>query len=201
MEGKGRLRRGVLLLALVGAAALITSAVTQAHIERASYWPDPAPDTSVTPPVGGQVPTPRSLSSAVKKTKKKPVGKTRVVCQSYSLKRLKKSVKNALANGYNVRETDHRTLSRKTAKSLLDINRKLKKRCKFNEIQAAVTASHNNDRVVSMPGLYTEPTARAQPTNDPACDQYEEQNDRDQTGAVSYAYQFHCPNDQNLIAV
>jgi hypothetical protein len=58
--------RLLVLLALVGAAALITSAVTQAHIERSSYWPDPKPDTSVTPPTGGEVPTPRSLDSAVK---------------------------------------------------------------------------------------------------------------------------------------
>ena len=43
---------------------------------------------------------------------------------------------------------------------------------------------------------------RAQkPTDDPRCDQYEITNDRNQAGAVSYAYQFHCPNDQNLIAV
>ena len=52
-----------------------------------------------------------------------------------------------------------------------------------------------------MPGLYTEPKSRAKPTNDPACDQYKITNDKNQTGAVSYAYQFHCPNDQNLIAV
>ena len=52
-----------------------------------------------------------------------------------------------------------------------------------------------------MPGVYTEPTSRSKPTNDPACDQYEITNDKSQAGAVSYAYQFHCPNDQNLIAV
>ena len=52
-----------------------------------------------------------------------------------------------------------------------------------------------------MPGLYTEPKSRAKPTNDPACDQYKITNDKDQAGAVSYAYQWHCPNDQNLIAV
>ena len=52
-----------------------------------------------------------------------------------------------------------------------------------------------------MPGLYTEPKSRAKPTNDPACDQYKITNDKNQAGAVSYAYQFHCPNDQNLIAV
>ena len=58
-----------------------------------------------------------------------------------------------------------------------------------------------------MPGLYTEPTARAQPTHDPKCQGLTQQNDRqvetggNQTGAVSYAYQIKCPNDQNLVAV
>ena len=71
----------------------------------------------------------------------------------------------------------------------------------------AVNASGNNDRVVVMPGIYTEPKSRAAPTNDPKCDGLEEMNDRSdgmgglQTGALSYAYQFTCPNDQNLIAI
>ena len=52
-----------------------------------------------------------------------------------------------------------------------------------------------------MPGLYTEPASRAAPTNDSACDQYEIINDRGQPTALSYKYQCHCPNDQNLIAV
>ena len=54
-----------------------------------------------------------------------------------------------------------------------------------------------------MPGLYTEPTARAKPTNDPACEQYRTNGDKpgEEGTALSYAYQFHCPNDQNLIAV
>ncbi len=52
-----------------------------------------------------------------------------------------------------------------------------------------------------MPGLYTEPTARAQPTNDPACAKDLTTNDEGEFGALSYAYQSHCPNDQNLVAV
>jgi len=31
-------------------------AVAQAHIERPAYWPDPAPDTSVTPPAATSSP-------------------------------------------------------------------------------------------------------------------------------------------------
>src|SRR5215211_1053597 len=117
------------------------------------------------------------------------------------MKLLKESIKDAKTHGYEIRPTDHRSFSKKQARRLKRINRKLKKKCKFSEIQPAVNASGNNDRVVIMPGLYTEPTSRAQPTNDPACDQYEQVNDEDTPGAVSYAYQFRCPNDQNLIAV
>jgi hypothetical protein len=197
-RGRSRIWR----LALAGAilAALVVPAVAFAHIERASYWPDPAPDTSVTPPAGGEVPKARSLGSALKK---KPVGKTRVVCQGKkkSFKRAKKSIKKARKKGYDVRPHDHRSLSKKRAKKLKKINKKLKKKCKFSEIQPAVDASGNNDRVVVMPGIYTEPTARSKPTDDPACDKYEITNDKEQAGAVSYAYQFNCQNDQNLVAV
>jgi Right handed beta helix region len=179
-------------------ATLVLAAVASGHIERASYWPDPAPDNSVSPPAGGAVPTARSLTSALKK---KPPGRTRVVCQGKSIKRLKHSIKRARKHGYDVRPTDHEQLSRKRAKRLRRVNKRLRKHCKFHQIQAAVTASHNNDRVVIMPGVYTEPTSRAQPTNDPKCNQYKLTNDKSESGAVSYAYQFHCPNDQNLIAV
>src|SRR5262249_42792480 len=48
---------------------------------------------------------------------------------------------------------------------------------------------------------YTEPTSRAQPTNDPKCAPLKITNDKSNPGAVSYAYQLACPNDQNLIAV
>ena len=39
------------------------------------------------------------------------------------------------------------------------------------------------------------------PTHDPACEQYGIVNDRNQSGALSYKWQYHCPNDQNLIAI
>ena len=71
-------------------------------------------------------------------------------------------------------------ISKKKAKKLRKTNIKLLRQCKFNSIQDAVTASHNNDRVEIMPGLYTEPKSRAQPTNDPACAQYKITNDRGQ---------------------
>src|SRR5205085_6511534 len=51
------------------------------------------------------------------------------------------------------------------------------------------------------PGLYTEPTARSQPTHDPKCNAYKTHADSGDPGALSHAYQIHCPNDANLVAV
>ena len=187
------------LLAAAVVAALLLPAAALAHIERASYWPDPAPDCSISPCAGGAVPTPRSLQSALATG---GPGVTRVVCQPDSIKRLEKSVAAAQSVGYVLRPTQPRVMITRTeGTALLKLNRELSKRCKFNSIQGAVTASSNNDRVVVMPGLYTEPQSREAPTNDPRCAQYRIENDRGETGAVSYEYQFHCPNDQNLIAV
>jgi hypothetical protein len=171
-----------------------------AHLERASYWPDPAPDCDVSPCAGGEVPKIRSLSSALKPTKQ---ARTRVVCQSDSLRLLNASVGKARRDGYDIRPTDHRALSKQQGRLLKRINARLFKRCKYHEIQPAVTASDNDDRVVVMPGVYTEPTASAKKKNDPACAQYRIFTDKDggASGAVSYAYQYHCPNDQQLVAV
>jgi hypothetical protein len=183
--------------ALVG--ALVLAALASAHVERASYWPKPAPDCSVKPCAGGEVPTARSLKSALMSRRRSV---TRVVCQPDSLERLQLSIKEAETVGYVSRPTQPRQkITRREGRKLLGLNERLFARCVFNSIQAAVTQSGNNDRVVIMPGLYTEPLSRQAPTNDPSCAQYKIKNDRGDTGAVSYAYQFHCPNDQNLIAV
>ena len=190
------MRRLVFVAALI--VALVGAAVATGHIERASYWPDPGPDRSVQPPAGGKVPDIRSLGSALKKH---APGETRVVCQADSLQRLDNSIQQARLHGYEIRPYDHRSFGKHDAHQLWHLNKKLFKACDYHQIQPAVTASGNNDRVVVMPGLYTEPTSRSKPTNDPACDQYKILNDKNQAGAVSYAYQVHCPNDQNLIAV
>src|SRR3954452_5160080 len=183
----------------VAACALLTTTAA-AHIERPAYWPNPAVDTSVKGGTGGKVPTVRSLASALDT---KALGDTHVVCQPNSLALLQASVAKARKSGYDIRPSEHKTLSAKQAAALLKLNQKLFKQCSFNEIQPAVTASHNNDRVVIMPGLYTEPTSSSQPTHDPACNQYRTNGDRpgNEGMALSYAYQYNCPNDQNLIAV
>jgi hypothetical protein len=198
---KGRVdsRQRLAIAACVTAGLLLVPAMASAHIERASYWPDPHPDTSITPAAGGAVPTARSLSSALAKGS---IGTTRVVCQPDSMTRLRASVNAAVKNGYVVRPSEPRaTLTKKQGQDLIALNQKLFGVCAFDSIQAAVNASGNNDRVVVMPGIYTEPASRAAPTNDPKCENLKETNDRGQTGALSYAYQATCPNDQNLIAL
>src|SRR3954447_26010593 len=141
-----------LVATLVASLALATAAF--AHVERTAFWPDPKPDTSSKPAAGGKVPKVRTLASALKT---KPPGTTRVVCQKDSLKLLKAQVKQARKNGVNYRPTETRSFSAKQGKRLLALNKKLFKRCKFGQIQPAVTKSHNNDRIVIMPGVYSEP--------------------------------------------
>jgi hypothetical protein len=210
-------RRNLIAAIAVAVVAVLVPTLAFAHIERASYWPDPAPDKSVKPAAGGAVPAVRKVSSALKKSLP---GKTRVVCaqvpskklrkngtrkqlsKNKSIRELNKDLKVAKTTGYTLRTSEPPIrISKKKAKNVRKTNIKLLRMCRYTSIQDAVTASHNNDRVEIMPGLYTEPKSRARPTNDPACANLKITNDKNQAGAVSYAYQFKCPNDQNLIAV
>src|SRR3954462_919801 len=88
------------LVTAVSLGALLAPSLASAHIERASYWPDPAPDCSVTPCAGGEVPTARSLDSALSTT---GPGVTRVVCQKDSVKRVQRSIADAQSGGYVLR--------------------------------------------------------------------------------------------------
>ncbi|HYF25481.1 MAG TPA: right-handed parallel beta-helix repeat-containing protein [Baekduia sp.] len=187
--------RAAVLTAVLAAAP----ATAWAHLERPSYWPDPKPDTAVQPAAGGEVPSARSLATAV--TGAGP-GRVRVVCQRNSLTLALRSIEVARKDGFRIRPSQpERKLSRKQARRLAAINRSLKRRCRYDSIQAAVDATRNNDRVVIMPGRYTEPRSREQKTNDPRCNPSLLQNDQTGRPTPSYAYQATCPNDQNLVHV
>ena len=97
-------------IALGVALALALPATAWAHLERPSYWPDPRPDTSVTPAAGGEVPTARSLASAV--TGAGP-GEVRVVCQRNSLTLAKRSIEIAREDGYRLRPASRSASSRR----------------------------------------------------------------------------------------
>ena len=184
-------------LALLTAALAATSA--SAHLERPSYWPDPAPDTSVTPPAGGGVPKARSLASAV--TGRGP-GEVRVVCQKGSLKKALRSIRSARRKGFRIRPSQPKVrYTRKKARRMTRINRRLKKQCGYRSVQKAVNESANNDRVVIMPGVYKERRSRRQPQNDERCNPSMLQKDASGDDTPSYEYQVTCPNDQNLIYV
>src|SRR5881409_2209014 len=98
-------KRVVLALVVAVGGVLTVPQMAQAHVERASYWPDPAPDCSVSPCAGGTLPTARTLASAVS-TRNPYV--TRVVCQPDSLTRLKSSITQAKKVGYVLRPTQPR---------------------------------------------------------------------------------------------
>src|SRR3954465_2536888 len=95
-------RRLVYLVAAPLSLALAAPAL--AHVERTAYWPDPKPDTSISPPAGGSVPKARSLASALKKGKGTP--HVRVVCQPGSLKRAKREIRRARRQGFHNRPTE-----------------------------------------------------------------------------------------------
>lgn len=192
--------RAVLLLVAAGVLALAASAF--AHVERPSYWPDPGVEIVEGLPVGGEVPKPRSLASALKP---KAPSKTLVVCQGKnagtSMKLLRASIRKARKTGWRVRPSQPlRKLSKKSARNLEKLNKSFARRCKYRHIQAAVDKADNHDRVVIMPGRYLEQPSRNMPTNDPKC---KDLTQLDQSGAVtpSFRYQATCPNDQNLVYV
>ena len=83
---------------LAFALSVFVCASAWAHVERPAYWPDPAPDTSISPPAGGKAPKARSLKSALRK---RAPGETRVVCQRNSMRLLKKSIRRARTRGYD----------------------------------------------------------------------------------------------------
>ena len=87
-------------VAVVAVAVAVTVSTALAHVERASYWPDPKPDKSVRPAAGGKVPKARSLYTALRR---KAVGDTRVVCQNSSISRLRNAIYNARTKGYKLR--------------------------------------------------------------------------------------------------
>jgi hypothetical protein len=191
------MRRIAISLVVLGAAVLLPQSVF-AHIERNSYWPDAGVDKAVKGGTGGKVPKARSLTSAAKSRRGSRV---RVVCKPSSLKSAYTSIRRARRTGVRIRPTvASKKISAKKARGLKRLNKKFFKRCKYRNIQRAVFRSRNNDRIVVMPGLYTEAPSRAKPTNDPRCSQYRVKSDKG-ANAASYEYQVHCPNDQSLIFV
>ena len=86
---------------------------------------------------------------------------------------------------------------------LLALNQTFARRCVYHSIQRAVFEAQNNDFIVVMPGVYTEPHSRQQPTNDPRCQKYLTDTDFGGGGPIglSYRYQWNCPNDQALVNV
>lgn len=188
-------------MGVAGAALVACPAIALAHVERPAYWPDPRPDHHVKPAAGGKVPKARSLRSALDQS---APGRTRVVCKQNSMARLRHSLHLVRTRGYALRPTQKlHELSAKRAHRLRSLNRRLAHRCSYRSIQKAVFDAHNNDFIVVMPGTYSEPHSRKQPSNDPKCAKYLTDTDFGGGGPVglSYRYQWHCPNDQALINV
>ena len=198
VNGRAGLTTMIAVLALMALPALAF-----AHRERPSYWPDPEPEQVGNTTAGGEIPKARSLGSAI--TGKGP-GEVRVVCKGprgkNSLKIAKRAINNASKNGYRLRPSQPKEkVSKARAAQLKRWNKKFAKRCGYHSIQKAVNDSGNNDRIVIMPGRYTEPASRQSAVNDERCNPSLLQESQNGNLTPSYEYQVTCPNDQNLIHV
>src|SRR5262245_10529891 len=117
--------RRLLSWVMATAVAMLTlPAIAIAHLERPSYWPDPSPDTGVSPAAGGAVPEARSLASAV--TGAGP-GDVLVVCKgtngAQSLAALDESLTSATKKGYTLRPSQgSEKVSKSEATELREIN-------------------------------------------------------------------------------
>src|SRR3954454_7870523 len=160
---KGRNARGrrlwlALAAGALGAALLALPTLALAHIERPAYWPDPRPDHHVKPAAGGKVPKARSLPSALDASRP---GRTLVVCKRDSMARVRHSVHLVRTHGYALRPTMKRHVMRaRRAHRLRSLNKRFAKRCGYHSIQKAVFDAGNDDFIVVMPGIYSEPHSR-----------------------------------------
>ena len=115
---------------------------------------------------------------------------------------MRASVRKARKGGYRLRPSQPKLkLSKRQAQRLLAINDALAAQCDYSSVQKAVLDAGNNDRILIMPGRYTEPASRKAPENDPKCNPSLLQRDASGDLTPSYEYQVTCPNDQNLIYV
>ena len=83
---------------------------------------------------------------------------------------------------------------------------KLMRKCRYRDIQQAVDAARTGDRILIMPGLYSEEPSRKIPVKDPKCagDEYWEPSGDNHTGdgrVPTFMHQVDCPNARNLIAM
>jgi hypothetical protein len=74
------------------------------------------------------------------------------------------------------------------------------KRCRYHDIQAAVDAARNGDRILVMPGTYREEPSRRTRHNDPACGPLIDPGDG-HGQYVLYDYHLKCPTSRNLVFV
>src|SRR3954464_12100991 len=148
--------RGSIAVAVL--ALLLLPVTAFAHVERTSYWPDPRPDTSVSPPAGGAPPHVRSLASALpprasaraRALRRVPAftgayrpgrayrardgqGRVRVVCQPSSFTVAKREIARARRTGFHNRPTEPlRRLTKKQAKRWLGYNRRFFRACGYH---------------------------------------------------------------------
>ena len=130
----------------------------------------PGPDTSVSPPAGGEVPD--GALAGVGGHRRGP-GEVLRRLQGRGRRAVARRLAHVAARGPEEglpaapEPAEDQALQARRRERLLAINAALAEQCEYDSVQPAVNDSGNNDRVVIMPGRYTEPESRSAPGERP----------------------------------
>ena len=122
-------------------------------------------------------------------------GATKVVCQADSLARVAAVDRRTPRPTATccARRSRRVKITRAEGTALLRLNKKLLKKLRLQlDPGRGQRLRQQRPRRDHARALHRA-ASRAAPTHDPACAQYRIINDKGETGAVSYKYQFHCP--------
>ena len=160
-------------LAGLGAALVLFPAGARGHFERPGHFPDPAADTSVSPPAGGAVPGYRRRG-----------GRALVVCRRSSLRRASRLGANRRQMRRNRRL--YRRCRFRHIQAAVSAAR--------NGDRVLVLPGVYRERPSRLRPTFDPACAQYRVHS-------EEQPAGEEPQALSYTYQALCPNDQNLIAL
>ena len=123
--------------------ALLAGATTaSAHLERPSYWPNPAPDTSVTPAAGGGVPDARSLRQ---RAEEEPARASPAWCAPAACRATARPRAQAAACSRTIKAGASQRKIRRCASALAGARRKLQRRGQAQPVDqggAALAGQH-----------------------------------------------------------
>ena len=192
---------------VTAACVLALPALAAAHLERPSYWPDPAPDTSVSP--AGR----RRGARRRARSRRRSAARARATSSSSARATTARSrspllevdrCRQATTKGFQLRPSQPTTKllarARRTQPARDQPRAGAAVRVRLGPGRRLRRRQQRPRRDHARP-LHRAASRAARRRNDPTCDPSLLQEDASGDLTPSYEYQVTCPNDQNLIYV